>query len=55
MPSFVITFCRTLDFKLLSRSDYDGFVPNLLKHHEALLQNDTGAFNELYTEVAFRK
>mmetsp|Transcript_24717 Transcript_24717/g.36438 ORF Transcript_24717/g.36438 Transcript_24717/m.36438 type:complete len:544 (-) Transcript_24717:141-1772(-) len=45
---------RTLDFKMLSREDYDAFVPNLLKHHEALIQNDGGAFNDVYTEVVFR-
>lgn len=46
---------RTFDFKLRSREDFDGFVPNLLKHHEALLQNDTGQFNDFYEEVTFRK
>lgn len=45
---------RTFDIQLMSRSDYDGFVPNLIKHHQSLVQQDTGEFNEMYEEVAFR-
>jgi hypothetical protein len=38
----------------MSRQDYDGFVPNLMKHHSSLVQQDTGGYNEMYEEVAFR-